>query len=109
MPDRSARCRPQYLKNSTTGLKYNLTTASAWFDYTCTPIPNATKGTTCKGAGRHQVHFDTNHSLGLKLKALRKAGARGVAWWNTGSVEVHCPPAPPAHFSPSSTAQQQSL
>ena len=55
MPDRSARCRPQYLKNSTTGLKYNLTTASAWFDYTCTPIPNATKGTTCKGAGRHQV------------------------------------------------------
>jgi hypothetical protein len=34
-----------------------------------------------------KVHFDTNHTLTLKIQALRKAGARGVAWWNTGSVD----------------------
>ena len=96
----------------TTGIKYNETTVSAWFDYDCVVVPNASK-TACKGAGRHQasnsvlcspcanlvalrerlllcrrqVHFDNNHTLTLKLQALRKAGARGVAWWHTGSVD----------------------
>ena len=36
---------------------------------------------------RRQVHFDNNHTLTLKQQALRAAGARGVAWWNTGSVD----------------------
>jgi hypothetical protein len=58
------------LANSTTGLKYNMTTVSAWFDYHCVPGPNATAEdyTGCKGAGRHQVHFDNNHTLTLKLQ-----------------------------------------
>lgn len=68
----------------------NETTASAWMDYTCVPVPNATED-SCKGAGRHQVHFDTNHTLTLKLQALRKAGARGAAWWHTGSVDYSAP------------------
>ena len=33
------------------------------------------------------MHLDTNHTLTLKLQALRAAGARGVAWWHTGSVD----------------------
>ena len=74
----------QLLPVSTTGLKHNSTTVSAWFDYTCT---NTSTTAGCTGAGRHQVHFDTNHTLTLKMQALRKAGARGVAWWNTGSVD----------------------
>ena len=69
-----------------TNLNYNATTVSAWFDYTCVPTPNKT---SCKGAGRHQVHFDTNHTLTVKMKALREAGARGIAWWNTGSVDYN--------------------
>jgi hypothetical protein len=58
------------LANSTTGLKYNMTTVSAWFDYHCVPGPNATAKdyTGCKGAGRHQVHFDNNHTLTLKMQ-----------------------------------------
>ena len=72
------------LNASTTGLMFNSTTVSAWFDYTCT---NTSATTGCKGLGRHQVHFDTNHTLTLKQQALRAAGARGVAWWNTGSVD----------------------
>ena len=58
------------LANSTTGLKYNMTTVSAWFDYQCVPGPNATAKdyTGCKGAGRHQVHFDNNHTLTLKMQ-----------------------------------------
>ena len=74
----------QLLPVSTTGLMFNATTVSAWFDYLCT---NTSTTTGCVGHGRHQVHFDTNHTLTLKMQALRERGARGVAWWNTGSVD----------------------
>ena len=75
----------QLLRNSTTGLMYNHTTASAWFDYNCVPH-NVTPPMKPCTAGRHQVHIDTPGTIAIKLGALRAAGVRGVAWWNTGSV-----------------------
>ena len=77
-----------YLRNSTTGLKYNHTTASAFFDYECDPAAPVPLGgvKACAGAGRHQVHLDTPGTIAIKAAALRAAGVRGIAWWNTGSV-----------------------
>lgn len=42
------------------------------------PAPLQNNG--CEDASRHQVQFDTNHTLTLKLQATHKAGARGAAW-----------------------------
>jgi hypothetical protein len=84
-PQLSYELAMQLLRNSTTGLMYNHSTASAWFDYTCIPH-NVTKPAKPCTAGRHQVHIDTPGTIAIKLGALRAAGVRGVAWWNTGSV-----------------------
>ncbi len=62
-----------------TGLNYNRTTASYWFDY------NSTTGSQL---GRHQIWIDTPGSTAIKYAALRRAGVRGVAWWHTGNVQV---------------------
>ena len=84
-PQVSYELATHLLRNSTTGLIYNHTTASAWFDYNCFPH-NVTPPMKPCTAGRHQVHIDTPGTIAIKLGALRAAGVRGVAWWNTGSV-----------------------
>jgi hypothetical protein len=40
----------------------------------------------CAGPGRHQVHVDTPGTFAIKMAALKAAGVRGIAWWQTGSV-----------------------
>ena len=65
-----------------TGLYYNRTTASYWFDY------NSTTGSQ---QGRHQIWIDTPGSTAIKYAALRLAGVRGVAWWHTGNVAYGTP------------------
>ena len=72
---------------STTGRRYNHTTASVFFDYICPASGVASTGYTCKGEGRHQVWYDSPGSLGVKMGHLRALGIRGVACWTTGSVD----------------------
>ena len=72
---------------STTGRRYNHTTASVFFDYVCPASGVAATGYSCKGEGRHQVWYDSPGSLAVKMGHLRALGIRGVACWTTGSVD----------------------
>ena len=70
-----------------TSVAYERQTASAHFDYLC-PSSNVTSsGYACEPPGRHQVWVDTQGSLMVKMASLRDAGLRGVAVWDSGSID----------------------
>ena len=61
-------------------------TASAWFDYIC-PDPSAAPPTgpapsyKCKGAGRHQIWFDTPGSLAIKYAHPHQSASLKACRW----------------------------
>ena len=63
--------------SSLTPVTYDRATASCWFDYLDAAEPPA----------RHRVWFDTPTSLAVKYSAVRAAGLRGIAIWETAAVE----------------------
>merc|ERR1711964_487409 len=75
------------LKTSTSGIMYNHTTASSFFDYNDTTTP----GSGPYKSQRHQVWFETPGSLAVKYAALKQLGLRGVSFWHSGSVQYYTP------------------
>ena len=63
--------------SSLTPVTYDHATASCWFDYLDAAEPPT----------RHSVWFDTPTSLAVKYSAVRAAGLRGIALWETAAVE----------------------
>ena len=76
--DRKTHSRCVSLGCRTTGIKYNETTVSAWFDYDCVVVPNASK-TACKGAGRHQASKTRTILLGLCKPCLSERASAVVS------------------------------
>lgn len=74
---------------SISGLIYNHTTASVFFDYVCPASNTTSTGYKCVGPGRHQVWYDSPGSLAVKMGYLRALGIRGVACWETGTVDYN--------------------
>ena len=70
---------------SITGLNYNHTTASVFFDYNCPTSNTTSTGYKCLVPGRHQVWYDSPGSLAVKMGYLRALGIRGIGCWETGA------------------------
>ena len=81
------------LRNASTELTYDHTTAAYHFDYICPEggFPVSVGQKTLYTPGRHQIWVDTPASLSIKYSWAAAAGLRGVFMWTAGGVDYEAP------------------